>query len=377
MKSCDRCMSKYSEPTAENANQKLIHLTNTAHNSKYTPGSSDDSSGSDSDDDSDDGEGGGLAEAMFLESIGCKRLMTDVLEELKADGMDTHYLWESIKRVVGLTMNAIHPELAASYVSCFQVSEVNSDLAKRVATKRKSDRIAAATARLEALNAARPGLADQLRRASASESISYTTPNTPRKSSSLGMRRSSGSEMSIQAMASMIPQTPLPTPCRLGARQCDTSDELSTLSSAASSIDSMETANPSTDEANEPLIADDRSAQSLHAEAPFISPQPHRRSVDGTGGGPDRLKRPAPMPLFSDSLDGHRCCQLLGVDVLLNDLGDPYVIEINHNPSFKIPTPLDEDIKTAAMCGALAIASAAPMSSTCAAAKVPLGEGKG
>jgi hypothetical protein len=40
-----------------------------------------------------------------------------------------------------------------------------------------------------------------------------------------------------------------------------------------------------------------------------------------------------------------------------------------HNPSFKIPTPLDEDIKTAAMCGALAIASACPMSSSCAAAK--------
>jgi hypothetical protein len=35
--------------------------------------------------------------------------------------MDTHYLWENIKRVVGLTMDAIHPELAANYVSCFQV----------------------------------------------------------------------------------------------------------------------------------------------------------------------------------------------------------------------------------------------------------------
>jgi hypothetical protein len=35
------------------------------------------------------------------------------------------------------------------------------------------------------------------------------------------------------------------------------------------------------------------------------------------------------MPLFSDSLDGRRCCQLIGVDVLLDDLGDPYIIEIN------------------------------------------------
>jgi hypothetical protein len=35
------------------------------------------------------------------------------------------------------------------------------------------------------------------------------------------------------------------------------------------------------------------------------------------------------MPLFSDSLDGRRCCQLIGVDVLLDDLGDPYISEIN------------------------------------------------
>ena len=62
-------------------------VTNTSHNSKYDGDDSDESSDTDSDasyvTDSDDGEGGGVAEALFLESVGCKRLMTDVLEELK------------------------------------------------------------------------------------------------------------------------------------------------------------------------------------------------------------------------------------------------------------------------------------------------------
>lgn len=33
----------------------------------------------------------------------------------------------------------------------------------------------------------------------------------------------------------------------------------------------------------------------------------------------------------------------------------PYIIEINHNPSFKLPTELDVEIKTAALAGCLAI----------------------
>ena len=67
---------------------------------------------------------------------------------------------------------------------------------------------------------------------------------------------------------------------------------------------------------------------------------------------------------------GRRCFQLIGFDVMLSAGGDPYVIEINHNPSFKLPTPLDEDIKTAALAGAVALASDFPMSSKAPGAKV-------
>lgn len=39
------------------------------------------------------------------------------------------------------------------------------------------------------------------------------------------------------------------------------------------------------------------------------------------------------------------CFEVLGFDVLLTGKGDPYLLEVNHTPSFTTDTPLDELIK--------------------------------
>ena len=59
--------------------------------------------------------------------------------------------------------------------------------------------------------------------------------------------------------------------------------------------------------------------------------------------------------LFSAQIEGDKCFQMLGFDILLDKQCKPYIIEINHNPSFKLPTPLDVEIKTAALAGCLGI----------------------
>lgn len=39
------------------------------------------------------------------------------------------------------------------------------------------------------------------------------------------------------------------------------------------------------------------------------------------------------------------CFEVLGFDVMLTGKGDPYLLEVNHTPSFTTDTPLDELIK--------------------------------
>ncbi|CAE8613182.1 unnamed protein product [Polarella glacialis] len=43
---------------------------------------------------------------------------------------------------------------------------------------------------------------------------------------------------------------------------------------------------------------------------------------------------------------GCRCFEVLGIDVMLDAKRKPYLIEVNHLPSFAADSPLDEDIKT-------------------------------
>merc|ERR1719482_1878998 len=42
---------------------------------------------------------------------------------------------------------------------------------------------------------------------------------------------------------------------------------------------------------------------------------------------------------------GCRCFEVLGVDVMLDSKRRPYLIEVNHLPSFTCDSPLDDDIK--------------------------------
>ncbi|KAG9394208.1 Tubulin-tyrosine ligase/Tubulin polyglutamylase [Carpediemonas membranifera] len=42
---------------------------------------------------------------------------------------------------------------------------------------------------------------------------------------------------------------------------------------------------------------------------------------------------------------GHACFELLGMDILLDSTHTPWLIEVNHSPSFNIDSPLDSDLK--------------------------------
>eukprot|EP00658_Telonema_sp_P-2_P055104 TRINITY_DN43817_c0_g1_i3.p1 TRINITY_DN43817_c0_g1~~TRINITY_DN43817_c0_g1_i3.p1 ORF type:complete len:208 (-),score=54.11 TRINITY_DN43817_c0_g1_i3:27-650(-) len=48
---------------------------------------------------------------------------------------------------------------------------------------------------------------------------------------------------------------------------------------------------------------------------------------------------------FGDRADRSRCYQVLGFDVMLDEGGRPFLLEINANPSFAVPTPLDLRVK--------------------------------
>ena len=46
------------------------------------------------------------------------------------------------------------------------------------------------------------------------------------------------------------------------------------------------------------------------------------------------------------NLNNNMCFEILGVDILIDDDLKPWLLEINHAPSFSIDTPLDEKVKT-------------------------------
>lgn len=46
-----------------------------------------------------------------------------------------------------------------------------------------------------------------------------------------------------------------------------------------------------------------------------------------------------------EDYSGSMCFHVLGLDVMINNKGEPYVIEVNHTPSFTTDTPLDHKIK--------------------------------
>ena len=42
---------------------------------------------------------------------------------------------------------------------------------------------------------------------------------------------------------------------------------------------------------------------------------------------------------------GNMCFHILGLDIMLNNKGEPILLEVNHTPSFTTDTPLDHKIK--------------------------------
>ena len=76
------------------------------------------------------------------------------------------------------------------------------------------------------------------------------------------------------------------------------------------------------------------------------------------GGGGDGVKKEGSL---SDAVDdGSHCFELLGVDVMIDSSLKPWLIEINHLPSFATDSPLDLNIKQAVLDQVLRIIRAKP-----------------
>ncbi|GMH70097.1 hypothetical protein TL16_g05323 [Triparma laevis f. inornata] len=56
-----------------------------------------------------------------------------------------------------------------------------------------------------------------------------------------------------------------------------------------------------------------------------------------------------------ESIDGSHCFEILGLDIMFDEKLKPYLIEVNHLPSFGTDSPLDEDIKSRVVEQALSI----------------------
>ena len=47
----------------------------------------------------------------------------------------------------------------------------------------------------------------------------------------------------------------------------------------------------------------------------------------------------------TDNLNNDHCFHILGFDVMLDEDLEPFLLEVNHTPSFATDTPLDKTIK--------------------------------
>eukprot|EP00357_Protocruzia_adherens_P010429 CAMPEP_0115043784 /NCGR_PEP_ID=MMETSP0216-20121206/47082_1 /TAXON_ID=223996 /ORGANISM="Protocruzia adherens, Strain Boccale" /LENGTH=868 /DNA_ID=CAMNT_0002426185 /DNA_START=300 /DNA_END=2907 /DNA_ORIENTATION=+ len=56
-----------------------------------------------------------------------------------------------------------------------------------------------------------------------------------------------------------------------------------------------------------------------------------------------------------DDLSNGMCFEILGFDILLDDKAKPWLIEVNHSPSFKVDTPFDRKVKKTVISEALQI----------------------
>jgi len=51
-----------------------------------------------------------------------------------------------------------------------------------------------------------------------------------------------------------------------------------------------------------------------------------------------------------DDVENAMCFEILGFDIFLDDALKPWIIEVNHAPSFVCDTPLDTKIKRGLLC---------------------------
>ena len=72
----------------------------------------------------------------------------------------------------------------------------------------------------------------------------------------------------------------------------------------------------------------------------------------------------APRPAFAeDAADApFRCFELLGYDFMLDSAGKPWLIEVNHSPSFGTDTAVDRAVKEALIADTLRLARLDPRS---------------
>jgi hypothetical protein len=63
---------------------------------------------------------------------------------------------------------------------------------------------------------------------------------------------------------------------------------------------------------------------------------------------------------LSEDDQGRTCFELLGMDVLIDQKCKPWLLEVNHSPSFSIDTPLDLKVKEALITDTLKLVGVSP-----------------
>jgi tubulin polyglutamylase TTLL6/13 len=62
----------------------------------------------------------------------------------------------------------------------------------------------------------------------------------------------------------------------------------------------------------------------------------------------------------SVNLANNMCFEVLGFDIMLDEKGTPFLLEINHSPSFHTDTALDLALKEALIADTLRLANISP-----------------
>ena len=78
------------------------------------------------------------------------------------------------------------------------------------------------------------------------------------------------------------------------------------------------------------------------------------------GSNNDKKNQKEASSTSSNGLSGSRCFEVLGFDIMLDEKLQPYLIEVNHLPSFGTDAPLDKAIKSKVIEQAMSVVQAKP-----------------